>query len=941
MELQTIENAPANAMEVLQSLAKSINLAKDLVKKCEKGSCSDLDTELKITMTQLGEVIKCMGECLSSIPSSTFTGQEYAEVAVQCLSKEMVNAYFDVTHNQVSETKEQEPQKLPKEEPPESDLYSISVEVSMDNGKLLGMPRLGDFLTDTSLSSQSSYQNVSRSMTLPKVAQYIEPLYETFFCPLTKEVMDDPRKLVCPTTGQKLSSRRLSTNLALKTTIEEWKDRNDAARIKVARAALSLASSERMVFEAIKDLQSVCRRKEYNKVQVCNVGMLPLLVNFLGYKDGGVRCAVLDLLHQLVEEDDDGKEIIAKIIDISIIIKLLSSSLQPVRHASLLFLLELSRSQLLCEKIGSVTGGILMLIKIKYSRSVDAFASEKAEEILKNLERLPDNIKCMAENGLLEPLIYHLNEGSEDMQIEMASYLGEIVLGHDSKTYVAERVAPNLVRMVQSDNTLTSRTAFKALVQISSHHPNGKILVEAGVVQIMAEEMFNRGIYNEPMNSKGEAAAILANILESGIEYENLQVSTQGHKMTSDYVLYNLIYMLKNATPDELNVSLIRILLCLSNSPKSMATIVSVIKDSEASYSLISFINNPHEELGVATIKLLITISPYMGHTLVERLCKTRGQPENLIQCPTETTLITQKQAISAKFLAKLPHQNLTLNLALLGKNVVPTVLQSINLIQRSGTRTSRYASAFLEGLVGVLVRFTSTLYEPQMLFLARNYNFTAVFTELLMNTSCDEVQRLSAIGLENLSSESTNLSKPPEIKKTKFLKVLTLPKSLSFSSSKKKIPSVCPVHRGACSSQNTFCLIDAKAVGRLLACLEHENVEVVEAALSALCTLLDDKVDVDKSVSMLSEVNTIQHVLNVVKEHREEGLRQKSFWMIDRFLMKGGDKHASDISQDRLLPATLVSAFHHGDINTRQMAEKILRHLNKMPNIYASNYTM
>ncbi|KAJ0095243.1 hypothetical protein Patl1_16616 [Pistacia atlantica] len=429
-----------------------------------------------------------------------------------------------------------------------------------------------------------------------------------------------------------------------------------------------------------------------------------------------------------------------------------------------------------------------------------------------------------------------------------------------AKPYVAERVAPNLVRMKQV------------------------------LYRSWTEEMFNRGIYNEPMNSKGEAAAILANILESGIEYENLQVSTQGHKMTSDYVLYNLIYMLKNSTPDELNVSLIRILLCLSNSPKSMATIVSVIKDSEASYSLISFINNPHEELGVATIKLLITISPYMGHTLVERLCKTRGQPENLIQCPTETARITQKQAISAKFLAKLPHQNLTLNLALVGKNVVPTVLQSINLIQRSGTRTK---------------------------------------------------QRLSAIGLENLSSESTNLSKPPEIKKTKFLKVLTLPKSLSFSSSKKKIPSVCPVHRGACSSQNTFCLIDAKAVGRLLACLAHENVEVVEAALSALCTLLDDKVDVHKSVSMLSEVNTIQHVLNVVKEHREEGLWQKSFWMIDRFLMKGGDKHASDISQDRLLPATLVSAFHHGDINTRQMAEKILRHLNKMPNIYASNYTM
>lgn len=527
------------------------------------------------------------------------------------------------------------------------------------------------------------------------------------------------------------------------------------------------------------------------------------------------------------------------------------------------------------------------------------------------------------------------------MQAEMACCLGEIVLGHDRKTYVAERVAPTLISMVHSGNSLTRRSAFKALVQISSYHPTCKILVEAGIVQIMADEMFIRIIHNEPMNSKGEAAAILANILESGLEHHTLQVNSHGHTMTSDYVVYNIIYMLKNSTPDELNINLIRILQCLAKSPKPIGTIVSVDKETEASYTLIELINNPHEELAVAAIKLLITLSPYMGHTLVERLCKTSGLPENLIQCPTEIVRISEKQAVSAKFLAELPHQNLTLNLALLSKNVVPTILQTINLIQRSGTRTSRYASAYFEGLVGILVRFTTTLYEPQTLFLARTHNFTSVFTELLTKTSCDEVQRLSAIGLENLSSESANLSKPPQIKRTKFMKLFSLPKSLSVNSSKKKKVPLCPVHRGACSSQNTFCLIDAKAVDRLLACLDHENIEVVEAALSALCTLLDDKVDVDKSVSMLSEVNAIQHVLNVVKEHRQEGLRQKSFWMIERFLVRGGEKNASDISQDRLLPATLVSAFHHGDVNTRQMAEKILRHLNKMPSISAPNYTM
>ncbi|KAF3432252.1 hypothetical protein FNV43_RR26991 [Rhamnella rubrinervis] len=263
--------------------------------------------------------------------------------------------------------------------------------------------------------------------------------------------------------------------------------------------------------------------------------------------------------------------------------------------------------------------------------------------------------------------------------------------------------------------------------------------------------------------------------------------------------------MLKNSTPDELNINLIKILSCLAKTPKSKATLVSLVKEIETSFTIIELINNPHEELAVATIKLLIMLAPHMGHTLADRLCKTRGQPESLVQAPNEMTRITEKQALIKE----------------------------------------------------------------------------------------------------------------------------------------KKIP-VCPVHRGACSSENTFCLVDAKAVERLLACLDHENPAVVEAALSALCTLLDDKVDVDKSVSMLNGVNAVQHVLNVVKEHRHEGLWQKSFWVIEKFLMKGGDQSASDITRDRLLPATLVSAFHHGDGNTRQMAEKVLTRLNKMPGFNTTtSYTM
>ena len=168
-------------------------------------------------------------------------------------------------------------------------------------------------------------------MTPPQMTQHVEPLYDTFFCPLTKEIMDNPvtiesgvtyekkavtkwyekfenpEDIVCPKTGQKLVSRVLSTNMALKATIEEWKERNEVAQIKVARAALSRASTESMAIEALKVLQSICHMKPNNKIQICSMGMLPLIIKLLEYRDRQVRCATLELLLQLVKDDDEGK----------------------------------------------------------------------------------------------------------------------------------------------------------------------------------------------------------------------------------------------------------------------------------------------------------------------------------------------------------------------------------------------------------------------------------------------------------------------------------------------------------------------------------------------------------------------------------------------------------------------------------------------------------
>lgn len=357
MELKMDNNVPTNTVEILKSLSRSIDLAKDLINKCQRCAQNFESPGISNIMEELEDVIRSVGKDLSLIPQSTKGENEYTEIAARSLSKEMIDAKFAVTGTQSLKHEELERGQLalvdmPKKESMEHeiDLYSIDVEVSMKNLQMLDTTTLSannciGSAYSRNLTNHDSWTGGSL-MSLPEMTQYMEPLYETFFCPLTKKIMDDPvtiesgvtydRKAItdwfnkfeipeeisCPKSGQKLRSKILNTNVALKETIDEWKERNEASRIKVARAALSLASTENMVLEAIDDLQDMCQNKQYNRVQVRNIGIIPLLAKFLDYKSRNVRCATIQILQQLAKDDDDGKVIFWHLLTLNISIAL-------------------------------------------------------------------------------------------------------------------------------------------------------------------------------------------------------------------------------------------------------------------------------------------------------------------------------------------------------------------------------------------------------------------------------------------------------------------------------------------------------------------------------------------------------------------------------------------------------------------------------------------
>jgi hypothetical protein len=94
------------------------------------------------------------------------------------------------------------------------------------------------------------------------------------------------------------------------------------------------------------------------------------------------------------------------------IVKFLSHELSKEREEAVSLLYELSKSETLCEKIGSVNGAILILVGMTSSKSENLLTVEKADKTLENLEKCVNNVRQMAENGRLQPLLTQILEGT-------------------------------------------------------------------------------------------------------------------------------------------------------------------------------------------------------------------------------------------------------------------------------------------------------------------------------------------------------------------------------------------------------------------------------------------------------------------------------------------------------------------------------------------------
>ncbi|MCO5556462.1 hypothetical protein L7F22_010011 [Adiantum nelumboides] len=611
--------------------------------------------------------------------------------------------------------------------------------------------------------------------------------------------------------------------------------------------------------------------------------------------------------------------------------KCLSKKQVKEKEEAILLLAELAKHPPLCDKIGAVNGSILILVGLTSNASENVLVVEKAEETLDYLEASDHNMKQMAENGRLQPLLRQLVRGTDEERIDLATYLADITLSKEGKVDVAKVASRSLVKMLDSEIVAGKEAALKCLSHLSLLPENGSLLVEAGVLHPVVRDLFSIGSANQlPMKVKEISATILANVVNSDVDLISLPVT-----LTSEDVIHSLLHLISNTGP-AIEGKLLQVLVGLASSTAAVGDLVYSILSAGATSSLIQFLEAPQKEIRLNCVKLLYLVSRLMGQVLADGLRGTPGQLAVLVRL-LETSGTTEEQAAAAGLLGNLPKSDVGLTQLLLKEGALPIVARRLHELSQGSVPVGggRYASDFKVGLATILCRFTYILDDEVVVGLAQEQKLTALFTDLLKFGELEEIKRQSALALENLSNCSKQLSRVPAepVKEGQCLKGIIV-KCFGGNSSKPTI-KLCPVHGGVCSANETFCLVETQAVAFLGSNLDHQNVGVVEACLGALATLLHDSTaDREGGVDVLNKAGLIPAVLDIMKDHKSELLWRRSVWMVDKFLSSRHVAHF--LSLDPSVHSGLVEAYRNGNLSTKQTAEKALKQLNKIPNFSA-----
>ncbi|KAJ7541855.1 hypothetical protein O6H91_10G079700 [Diphasiastrum complanatum] len=924
---------------------------------------------------ELEEVTRSIGQWLSLFSLAGLQQSHGLTRKVEDLSLEMQKAHFKATEieDRLLMALEEEPSRL------SSDLHALNA-IIMDMGRLLGIdPERNQekFANELRLLKQDlqdcdNDHELQLSGTIDKIFQAWmlrsellryqsfsdpgddEPMspFESFLCPLTKQVMKDPVVLqsevtyersaienwfetcieqghvpTCPVSCQMLSSTELLPNLVLRQTIEEWLQRNAKIRIRLAMSRLESMSSLEEHEHALEDLVRISNECPLSKYKLKEAGLISLILRFWesdSKSTSDIRSKCLAVLNSMATGNVDNQGAMVEAGVLRYAVKSLGSSLNKEVEGAVALMFEVSEQQIFCEKIGLEKGAIIHLVGLVSNTQENLSVSDIAEQILTNLERVDSNVLQMAEAGRFQPLFMRLFEGSEVTQMKMAEYLAQRVLVNSQKELVARRAGVVLVKMLFSDLKV-KEVALGALLNLSSLEDNILTLIKAGILPPLLSIIFAvPTIHNPaPINLKETAAATLAHLLCVPGNWESIVIDSEGNTLQSEIVIHKLLGLLTFIGPNWKD-KILQILHEMASSPQAADSISKHMKTGNGLPIVVRLMQDSDARVHLNALKLLSSLSvqlgPDAGHALTNA-----NQLSHLKEILKGKNV--EERVAAASIISNIPFTESQV-IEILQVELVSWTVAAINDLKlgKLGKSSARTSSVLLEGLFGVLLQFTRYS-NPTIVQTVCEQGVMTVLRDHLLLHGQPLVKQRAALGLKLLSDKSPMLTKGYEVLPQNMCA------SLMLLCKPKRPPShVCRVHLGICDINTSFCLVEGNALRPLVELLDDDSHEVRLAAIKALSTLLSDAVNLNGGVEELVKVDGAKPIFELLVTARPGVLQDKLIWIVERILRV--EEYAQGHAMDQHLFKTLVEVFKHGSPTTKRLAEDALTHLKQLSGI-------
>lgn len=740
----------------------------------------------------------------------------------------------------------------------------------------------------------------------------LEPL-QSFYCPITGEVMMDPvetssgqtfeRKGIekwfeegnnnCPLTMTVVDTSILRPNKTLRQSIEEWRDRNTMIMIASMKSKL-ISDEEEEVLDCLEQLKELCEQRDVHQEWVLLENYIPILIQLLSSKNREIRNCTLSILHTLAKDSDDAKERVVKVSNaIHSIVKSLGRRVEE-RRLAVALLLELSKHDTLRESIGKVQGSILLLVTM--SRGDDNLSARDVEELLESLSFSDQNIIQMAKANYFKYLLQRLSTGSEDAKATMATTLGEMELSSHNKVALLEggALAP-LLQLVSNSNIQTKVVAVKALHNLSSVPENGLQMIREGAAAPLLDLLFRHTSSSSSLRE--QVAATIRHLALSTVSQESSETPVMLLESEEDFwKLFSLI----NLTAPGVKENILQIFQALCQSPCA-ADMKNKLTQGSAIQVLVQLCEHEDRKVRSNAVKLLCFLLNDADEGIilehVDQKCL-----ETLLSI-VQTSDDLEEVACGLAIISNLPESpQITMWL------VDADGIRIISRFLGKGRHDDSQKVHLVENAAGAVRRFTDPA-RVEWQKKAAEADIIPILVRLL-DYGTSLTKKYSAVSLCRFSEGSLRLS-------------LSVPKRKGFWCISAPPDINCPVHGGICSTESTFCLLEADAVEPLVRVLEEGDPEVCEASLDALLTLIEGE-RLQSGSKVLAEANAIPPMIKFLGS-ASATLQEKALCALERIfrLPEYKQKYGSSAQMP------LVDLTQRGNGNMKSLAARILAHLN------------